>query len=90
MNELKYSLDNVNNKDENIKVTVSIDLQVAFLDVSVDSRVGLLIKTVCHKPDAKPYILPYSSDHSRHMHSNAIVIALFSYDPSVFSLWRFQ
>jgi hypothetical protein len=75
--ELKYSLDNVNNKAENIKITVSIGQQVVFLNVSVDNSDGLLITILFHKLAAEPCILPYSSNHSRHMHSNVIVGASF-------------
>jgi hypothetical protein len=49
---------------------------VEFIDVSAENRGGLLVTKVFHKPAAEPYILPYSSDHPRHMHSSAIVGAL--------------
>jgi hypothetical protein len=43
---------------------------VDILDVSISNENGQLRTTIYHKPASEPYILPYSSDHRRHVHRN--------------------
>jgi hypothetical protein len=45
---------------------------VEFLDVLVEINNGELRTSVFHKPAAEPYILPYLSDHPRHIHRSTI------------------
>jgi hypothetical protein len=64
-------LDWMNKKDEkHIQITYSVGLSVEFLDVHIENCHGSLITSVFHKPAAEPYILPFSSDHPRHIHTN--------------------
>ncbi|CAF3249045.1 unnamed protein product, partial [Rotaria sp. Silwood2] len=49
---------------------------VEFLDVFIENIQGQLKTSVFRKPAAEPYILPYTSDHPRHIHSNTIQTAL--------------
>ena len=64
-------LDWMNKKDEqHIRITYAVGLSVEFLDVHVENVNGALVTSVFHKPAAEPYVLPYSSDHPRHVHVN--------------------
>jgi hypothetical protein len=65
-------LDHMNKKDEkHIQITYSIGLSAEFLDVHIENDHGSLLRTsVFHKPAAEPYVLPFSSDHPRHIHVN--------------------
>jgi hypothetical protein len=76
LDQINLLLDEANNRDENIRITRSIDTVVQFLDVSVENKQGRLRTTVHHKPAAEPYIVPFLSDHPRHMHRNVINGAL--------------
>ena len=49
---------------------------IEFLDVLINNDGGKLKTSVFHKPAAEPYLLPYSSEHSRHIHYNTINGAL--------------
>ena len=64
-------LDWMNKKDEkHIQITSSVGFAVEFLDVHIENSNGSLMTSVFHKPAAEPYVLPYSSDHPRHIHIN--------------------
>jgi len=63
--------------DENIRITRSFGSTIEFLDVLVNNDHGQLKTSVFHKPAAEPYLLPYLSEHPRHIHSNTIKGALF-------------
>jgi hypothetical protein len=63
-------------KDPNIQISYKIHSQVDFLDVVVANNNGQLITSIFHKPAAEPYILPYTSDHPRHVHRNVPYAAL--------------
>ncbi|CAF1502413.1 unnamed protein product [Adineta steineri] len=70
-NVIHDKLDWMNQKDhKHIKITYSVDQKVEFLDVQIENHYGLLKTSVYRKPAAEPYILPYSSDHPRHIHMN--------------------
>jgi hypothetical protein len=61
----------MNEKDaEHIRITYAVGFSVEFLDVHVENLNGALNTSVYHKPAAEPYVLPYSSDHPRHVHVN--------------------
>ena len=75
--DIRHLLETENSKDENIRITSSIDSTVEFLDVFVQNHQGCLTTSVFRKPAAEPYILPYSSDHPRHVHRNAVLGSLF-------------
>ncbi|CAF4221148.1 unnamed protein product [Adineta steineri] len=70
--QIKSQLDTANNRDHNIKISYSIGSTVEFLDVLVENKVGQLRTTVFHKPAAEPYILPFTSDHPRHIHRSTV------------------
>ena len=72
-----HTLNQIEKKDENIRITRSIGTTIEFLDVLVTNDHGQLKTTVYHKPAAEPYILPYLSEHPRHIHSNTIKGALY-------------
>ena len=68
---IHQQLDLMNKKDEkHIRITYTVGLTAEFLDVHIENVVGLLKTSVYHKPAAEPYVLPYSSDHPRHVHVN--------------------
>ncbi|CAF4185657.1 unnamed protein product, partial [Rotaria sp. Silwood2] len=69
-------LDRENEKDPNIRISYNIHDSVEFLDVFIENIQGQLKTSVFRKPAAEPYILPYTSDHPRHIHSNTIQTAL--------------
>ena len=48
-----------------------------FLDVSIENNQGRLRTTVHDKPAAEPYIVPFASDHPRHVHRNSIIGGLY-------------
>jgi hypothetical protein len=77
LNQMKIQLNRAEKKDSNIRITVSMGTTVEFLDVTVTNHQGQLKTTVYHKPAAEPYILPFLSEHPRHVHSNTIKGALF-------------
>ena len=50
--------------------------RVDFIAVVIQNGNGHLTTSVCYKPTAEPYILPYTSDHPRHVHRNIPCAAL--------------
>lgn len=71
-NQIKDRLDRANSKDVNIQISHSIGSTVEFLDVLIENNNGQLRTSVFHKPAAEPYILPFLSDHPRHIHRSTI------------------
>ena len=63
-------------KDINIKINYDIHTSVNFLDVTITNEEGRLRTSVYHKSAAEPYILPFTSDHPRHIHRNIPYAAL--------------
>ena len=74
--ELNILLNQMETKDENIRITRSVGSTIEFLDVFICNDQGQLKTSVFHKPAAEPYLLPFSSEHPRHTHSNTIKGAL--------------
>ncbi|CAF1146399.1 unnamed protein product [Didymodactylos carnosus] len=71
LDDIHSKLEWMNKKDEkHIHITYSVGFSVEFLDVKIDNANGMLKTSIFHKPAAEPYILPYSSDHPRHVHVN--------------------
>ncbi|CAF1552592.1 unnamed protein product [Adineta ricciae] len=58
------------------KITYSIGFKNEFLDVHTENVNGTLITPVFHKPAAEPYVLPFGSDHPRHIYINIVYEAL--------------
>ncbi|CAF2141364.1 unnamed protein product [Rotaria magnacalcarata] len=70
--EINVRLIEANQQDENIRLTHTISSKVEYLDVLVENDNGQLKTSVYHKLAAEPYILPFSSDHPRHVHRSTI------------------
>ncbi|KAF9761757.1 hypothetical protein NGRA_2406 [Nosema granulosis] len=70
VDEIRQELEQTATKDVNIKINYEINLSVAFLDVTITNEDSQLRTSIYHKPVAEPYILPYTSDHPRHIHQN--------------------
>ncbi|CAF3717848.1 unnamed protein product [Rotaria sp. Silwood1] len=68
LDQIKIRLNIADEQDENIRITHTIGSTVEFLDVLVENNQGQLRTSVFHKPAAEPYILPFLSDHPRHIH----------------------
>lgn len=76
-NQMKIQLSRAEKKDPNIGITISMGTTIEYLDVTAMNDQGNLKTSVYHKPAAEPYILPFLSEHPRHIHSNTIKGALF-------------
>lgn len=76
IDEIQTELDKARTRDPNIRVTPNISKSVDFLDVSIVNDDGQLTTKLYHKPTAEPYYLPYTSDHSHHIHRNIPYSAL--------------
>ena len=69
-------LKKVNDFHPNIKLEANIGHSVPFLDLLIVNNNGLLSSSVYHKPTTEPCILPFISDHPRHVFINVIQAAL--------------
>ena len=76
LHAINEMLDEVNHLHPNIKLVRQIGTRVSFLDVCIENRDGILATSVFHKEAAEPYILPFNSDHPRHVFDNIIENAL--------------
>jgi hypothetical protein len=74
--ELRQLLDDANTWHPNIKLDYKIGPSVEFLNVLVRNDNGLFSTSVYHKPSAEPYVVPFTSDHSRHVFKNIIQTSL--------------
>ena len=72
LNQINIQLNKIEKKDENIRITRSLGSTIEFLDVQVENNNGQLRTSVFHKPAAEPYILPFLSDHPRHIHRSTV------------------
>ncbi|CAF1494838.1 unnamed protein product [Rotaria magnacalcarata] len=63
-------LDKENNKNVNIKINYQIGISVDFLDVTIQNVNNRLRTVLYHKLAAEPYILPFTSEHPRHILRN--------------------
>ncbi|CAF1359979.1 unnamed protein product [Rotaria sordida] len=69
-------LDETVRTDPNIKITFTINQALEYLDAIVENNNGQLRTTIYHKSAWEPHILPYKSDHPRHIHANIIYTML--------------
>lgn len=69
-------LDRMNKSHPNIKLVLEIGRSIPFLDVLIENKSGTLITSVYHKEAAEPYVVPFTSDHPRHVFRNIINTAL--------------
>ncbi len=74
--KINVMLDSTKTKDKNIQITHKIGQSVEFLGISIENKNGELKTSVYHKSMAEPYILPYQSDHPRHIHKNMPYVGL--------------
>ena len=74
--QIKAKMDTADQKDRNIRIKDQIQSCVEFLDVVIQNDNWQLTTYVFHKPTAEPYMLPYTSDHPRHVHRNILYAAL--------------
>ncbi|CAF5120860.1 unnamed protein product [Rotaria sp. Silwood1] len=74
--EILRELEETTKNDPNIKVTITINQALEYLDASIENNNGQLKTTIYHKTAWEPHILPYESDHPRHVHANIIYIML--------------
>ena len=65
-----------NSRHSNIKLILEINSRVSFLDVQIEKKHDYLITSVYHKSVAEPYVVPFKSDHPRHVFANIIQGAL--------------
>ena len=69
-------LDEANNLHSNIKLIRQIGTSVSFLDLLIENKNGVLVTSVYHKEAAEPYIVPFTSDHPRHVFTSIVDGAL--------------
>jgi hypothetical protein len=55
---------------------LTIGSSVPFLNLFVSSNHGILLSSVYHKSAAEPCVIPFASDHPRHVFANIIRAAL--------------
>ncbi|CAF5133824.1 unnamed protein product [Rotaria sp. Silwood1] len=53
----------------NVKITTTISQSLEYLDVTIENNNGHLKISIYHKSASESYILPYESDHPRHIHA---------------------
>jgi hypothetical protein len=70
--ELEDLLARANTWHTNIKLDYKISQSLPFLDVLLTNNNGILLTSVYHKPAAEPYVIPFTSDHPRHVFINII------------------
>ncbi len=69
-------LDEVNNLHLNIKLVRQIGTRVSFFDLLIENNDGVLTTSVYHREATETYIVPFRSDHPRHVFANIIDDAL--------------
>jgi hypothetical protein len=65
-------LDEANRIHPNIKLVRQIGTSISLLDVFIENKNVVLATSVYHKEEAEPYIVPFKSDHPRHVFANII------------------
>ena len=68
-NALKQILENANPCHPNIKLEYKVGKSLPFLDILL---INILSTSVYHKPAAEPYVVPFISDHPRHVFNNIV------------------
>ena len=76
LDTINQMLDEANNFHSNIKLIRKIGRTVPFLDVFIENNNGILTTSVYRKEAVQPYIVPFKSDHPRHVFRNIIETAL--------------
>jgi hypothetical protein len=73
---INQMLDEANNLYPNIKLVRQLGTSVSFLDLFIENKNGVLTTSVYHKEATEPYVVPFKSDHPRHVFTNIIDGAL--------------
>ena len=60
-------LNNANDSHPDIKLTYEVSNCTSFLDLQIQNIEDQLQTSLHHKDSAEPYILPFISDHPRHI-----------------------
>ena len=76
LEKINQMLDEANNLHPNIKLVRQIGTSVSFLDIYIENKNGTLATSIYHKEAAESYIVPFKSDHPRHIFKNVIDVAL--------------
>ena len=74
--ELIKLLEDANKYHPNIKFDYKIGSRLPFLDVFLLNHNGILSTSVYHKSTSEPYVVPFISDHPRHVFGNVVQTAL--------------
>ncbi|CAF5189025.1 unnamed protein product, partial [Rotaria sp. Silwood1] len=74
--DILKELDETIKTDSNVTISTTISQSLEYLDVTIENNNGHLKISIYPKSASEPYILPYESDHPRHVHANIIYIAL--------------
>ena len=74
--KIQVILKKANDFHTNIKLEAKIGSSVSFLDLLISNNNGTLSSSVYHKPATEPCVLPFISDHPRHIFINIIQAAL--------------
>ncbi|CAF3932390.1 unnamed protein product, partial [Rotaria sordida] len=74
--EILQQLNETMKTDPNIKITITINQSLEYLDATIENNNGQLRTTIYHKSAWEPRILPYESDHPRHIHASIIYTML--------------
>jgi hypothetical protein len=76
LEKINEMLNKANNFHPNIKLVRQIGTTVSFLDVFIENKNGTFATSVYRKDSTEPYIVPFRSDHPRHIFDNIIDGAL--------------
>ena len=73
---MRKLLEDANTSHPNIKLDHQIGQSLSFLDIFITNHSGTVSTSIYHKPSAEPYVVPFISDHPRHVFANIIQGAL--------------
>ena len=75
-NESKETLEKILNRANrlhpNIKLLGAIGTCATFLDIRIENINGRIATSVYHKESTEPYMIPFKSDHPRHVFRNIV------------------
>ncbi|CAF1473951.1 unnamed protein product [Rotaria sp. Silwood1] len=74
--DILKELDETIKTDSNVTISTTISQSLEYLDFTIENINGHLKISIYHKSASEPYILPYESDQTRHVHVNLIYIVL--------------
>ncbi len=75
---LQQMLKNANERHPNIKLIYETNSIISFLDVQIEKKHDQLLTSVYHKPAAEPYVVPFKSDHPRHVFASIVRAVRYS------------